>query len=627
MAKAPVFFGKSFEIDPGNPGNNSSVTALNDGRFVAVWAAYDIWAQIYDYDGTPLGSSFQINKFGERVGTPSVVALKDGGFAVGWSDYIPGPNGAGDQDDLFFRMFDAEGRPRTADKQLHPTAAGDDAQLSLASFGDGFLALWSALGDDPGAMTPSRGISGRAFTANGTAETTPLWIAEQREGVQDEPQVATVGNGELAYVYRSEFQEVRLGIFDTGGAPMGAEIVVDDGSDGIENSATVAPLVDGRFIVVWNDLRTGDREDNEIHGRLFGFEGAGPGRRLVPESPVLVLAGAGGGSEFEMQAVGVGGGGFLLAWLQEGEIVDGLKQYDIMARFFGADASPRGSAFAIAEDIPFGSQRNLDIAESKDGAVMVSWYEYRETPSGALESVVKARILESPATADQAGDFVPGTRDPDELSGGAGNDTVLGKAGNDTLEGKGGDDRLDGGKGNDTLLGGGGGDTLVGGAGKDTGRGGQGNDALKGGAGNDKLFGDAGRDNLAGGGGHDALRGGGGNDKLTGNAGRDTLSGDGGRDKLIGGGGNDELNGGRQNDILTGGAGSDAFVFNGRRGGTDRIMDFKQGTDHIVIRSADTIDDLDITRVGADTRIEWQHGVILVLDQKPGQFDADDFLF
>ena len=30
---------------------------------------------------------------------------------------------------------------------------------------------------------------------------------------------------------------------------------------------------------------------------------------------------------------------------------------------------------------------------------------------------------------------------------------------------------------------------------------------------------------------------------------------------------------------------------------------------------ADTVDDLDITRVGADTRIEWQHGVILVLDQ------------
>ena len=96
----------------------------------------------------------------------------------------------------------------------------------------------------------------------------------------------------------------------------------------------------------------------------------------------------------------------------------------------------------------------------------------------------------------------------------------------------------------------------------------------------------------------------------------------------VGGGGvNDELNGGRQNDVLTGGTGSDAFVFNGRRGGTARIMDFEQGTAHIVIRSADTIDNLDITRVGADTRIEWQHGVILVLDQKPGQFDADDFLF
>lgn len=86
----------------------------------------------------------------------------------------------------------------------------------------------------------------------------------------------------------------------------------------------------------------------------------------------------------------------------------------------------------------------------------------------------------------------------------------------------------------------------------------------------------------------DVLYGNGGNDKLFGNNGMDRLFGGDGGDVLDGGNGNDRLDGGKGTDILTGGLGADTFVFdrdymNGAliNTGTDKITDFKLGTDEI----------------------------------------------
>ncbi|MGL4378003.1 MAG: M10 family metallopeptidase C-terminal domain-containing protein, partial [Microcoleaceae cyanobacterium] len=72
------------------------------------------------------------------------------------------------------------------------------------------------------------------------------------------------------------------------------------------------------------------------------------------------------------------------------------------------------------------------------------------------------------------------------------------------------------------------------------------------------------------------------------NSGDDTLLGGQGRDALNGGDGNDWLDGGPSQDTLTGGGGNDTFVLTGRFSASnpdfaDVIMDFEQGTDHILL--------------------------------------------
>lgn len=136
-------------------------------------------------------------------------------------------------------------------------------------------------------------------------------------------------------------------------------------------------------------------------------------------------------------------------------------------------------------------------------------------------------------------------------------------------------DKLDGGKGNDLLFGGRGNDKLKGASGNDKLKGGDGEDRLTGGKGGDDLSGNSGKDRLDGDDGNDKLKGGVGNDRLNGGKGSDDLNGD---------AGDDRLDGGRGNDLLAGGTGKDKFVFS-KHSGKDRIVDFKDDKDTLLLDS------------------------------------------
>lgn len=234
-------------------------------------------------------------------------------------------------------------------------------------------------------------------------------------------------------------------------------------------------------------------------------------------------------------------------------------------------------------------------------------------------------------------DLLDGLAGGDRLAGGGGTDTLKGGSGDDLLQGGSGSDRLDGGSGNDILKGGSsndllkggsGGDRLMGGGGADVLKGNGGSDLLKGGGSDDRLIGGGGDDMLKGGGSGDLLKSGGGADRLAGGGGDDSLQGGGGRDLLKGGSGDDRLAGGGGNDKLAGQGGADVFVFAGGHG-RDTVADFVPGTDLIDLggAAADGFDGLNISRADGGTLIGTGSGRIFLEDLRPGQLDADDFLF
>ncbi len=221
-------------------------------------------------------------------------------------------------------------------------------------------------------------------------------------------------------------------------------------------------------------------------------------------------------------------------------------------------------------------------------------------------------------------DKLYGSSKKDHISGGDGVDALYGNGGKDILIGDKGNDRIYGGKGNDLLI-------WNNGDGSDLMRGGKGYDTVQVNGATElgdrfrvKAKGDKAifqRVNLGkfalnidaveqlevnGGGGDETFtlenlaptdikkvvfNGGEGNDRLSGQDARVKIQADGGEghDVLLGSNQNDRLAGGQGNDSLTGGAGRDQFVFEGdsRFGqanlGSDRITDFQQGYDSIVI--------------------------------------------
>lgn len=153
----------------------------------------------------------------------------------------------------------------------------------------------------------------------------------------------------------------------------------------------------------------------------------------------------------------------------------------------------------------------------------------------------------------------------------------------------------------------------------------------------DTLTGTGGDDTLDGGKGADLLKGLGGSDFLFARGGADKLVGNGGSDHLYGGGGNDVLRGGRGSDWLTGGAGNDKiwggpgadyFLFDaGLDNGLDRIKDFQDGTDRIVIEHLDGFEGITVSDHSRGLRLDFGDTSILLVGINAEQITADDFLF
>ncbi|MDF3607815.1 pre-peptidase C-terminal domain-containing protein [Paracoccus sp. DMF-8] len=218
-------------------------------------------------------------------------------------------------------------------------------------------------------------------------------------------------------------------------------------------------------------------------------------------------------------------------------------------------------------------------------------------------------------TTGGGNDRLTGNAAANRLVSGAGNDTLSGGAGNDTLDGGLGNDVIDGGAGIDTLLFSGAGAVRVNlgaTAAQNTGRG---LDTIRN---MENVTGSTGNDVLTGNAAANRLEGAGGNDRLFGGMGHDTL---------IGGAGNDRLVGGFGNDVLTGGLGADIFVF-GRNEGSDRILDWQDGTDLIHINaSGASYADLSVQQVGQNTQISFDGTVITLVGVSSWSIYTSDFIF
>lgn len=204
-----------------------AVAALKGGGFVVVWVSeqqqqavpvlgtnttgvyptyqtssaplapsVNIYARLYQNDGTAAGDEFRVDTAANPCANPSVAAGSDGGFMVAWSgrDTVVVSN----QWDVFARPFSSAGVGGVT-LQLNTYVRGSQFAPRLAAISQDYLAVWTSYGQD-GAR---EGVYGQFVHNNGTPVGGEIRLSAIPAGQQMQPVVASDGTSQFLAVWSS----------------------------------------------------------------------------------------------------------------------------------------------------------------------------------------------------------------------------------------------------------------------------------------------------------------------------------------------------------------------------------------------------------------------------------------
>lgn len=130
-----------------------AITGLADGGYVVAWQSvagngesFDIHSQRYAANGGAVGGETLVNHSVAGMQTsPTLTSMDDGGYVVGWTTTDGTMNG---DDDAMAQRFDANGHALGGETLLDRAMAGNQSDVSLASAGNGYAAVWSSQSQD-----------------------------------------------------------------------------------------------------------------------------------------------------------------------------------------------------------------------------------------------------------------------------------------------------------------------------------------------------------------------------------------------------------------------------------------------------------------------------------------------
>lgn len=539
--------------------NDPEIAALTGGGFVMTYEFnHQVFARIYNNAGVQQGNFIAIGGISTPLSDPVVAALDDGGFTIAYVDATTGNN------NLTIRAYDSDGTARRVNPYLLDDV-GNNADPAIAALSGGKSVVVytdTGWGDEGG----TNGISLTILNADGTISYGAIHVNTGSSGVGEneiQPAVTVLENGFIVvtWSYTSALNpgDIYGRIFTEAGAPISINGSTDPFSISQDATAdlasTVSAMLDGEFVVMWQDSETDANSDGRISRMQTELT-----RTMTGDEQRNVLI----GDVLADTLIGLAGN----------DTLNGGEGNDILRGGAGADHLLAGDGddilYVDADDLNIHGGAGYDrlFAEANSLALNVnlalSGLEYAQ--GGNWNDVFNATNVTQAVKLWGHGrnDTLTGSAFDDYLNGGAGNDTLNGLAGADILDGNIGADIFHAGAGNDIMYIDAEDTVIDGGADYDRVyvRGYSDGVVVDMTAGNlefangntlDDEFDATGANwsvKLLGQGGNDTLTGGAMNDQLYGSDGVDIIIGNGGADIISGGVGADELYGAAGNDII-----------------------------------------------------------------------------
>lgn len=276
----PLLVSASAVGEPKNP----DVAMTADGDFVVVWQGREsastdgdeIYARRFAWNGTPVGSTLQVNTytFANQEKPAIAVDPATGDFVVAWSSAVLNRN-------VSFRRFAADGTPRDAAERSAP-GGRHFSNVDVTTFPDGgFVLVWdNDSGEEGGLDTSGLGVYAQLYTADGIADGGPLSVNTTTAGDQRGPRVASDASNDFTVVWSSGGQDgegdgVFLRSFYRGGTPISDEVQANETTSKDQSAPAIAIDGQGRRVVSWRDgweNTIGPSDGNNAH-RIFNVEG------------------------------------------------------------------------------------------------------------------------------------------------------------------------------------------------------------------------------------------------------------------------------------------------------------------------------------------------------------------
>ena len=365
------------------------VATDSQGRFLIAWTTsptfdleQDAYLQLFNADGSTAGAEIRANTYtAERQELPSVAFLAGGGFVVVWRSVGQTGPGSG----IFAQRFAPTGTQVGLEFRVNTTTASERFNPSVAAFADGtFVVTWQAYNGDGN----GQGILARRFNADGSGIGNEFVINSYTAGEQSGASVAPLDNGRFVVVWSSGWPTgtgqdgSSFGVFGSqfkaNGTLDGTEFQINQYTPDFQYSLSVAGMSDGRFVATW------------WSGCLPSFtcgtgqDGSGRGvyaRRFNADGL--------GSSEFRVNNFTTGdqdgsavamfaNGSFVVVWQSAAQDGSGLGMY---GQRFLADGAPLGGEFLV-NSFTAGDQKWSAVATFSDGSFVVAWTSAGQDGSG-----------------------------------------------------------------------------------------------------------------------------------------------------------------------------------------------------------------------------------------------------
>ena len=514
--------GNEFRIETVKDGNlhDYTVAGLPSGGFVVAFSQFsspegeepgdDLWMQMYDASGSPIGDATQVNTLTHGgQGAAQIAVLASGGFVITWSDF--GGNWPTQTGGVKAQLFDAGGDKVGGEFLVPPSVVLLQSSPAVTALPDGgFVITWEE--DELGG---EQSILAQRFDADGNRVGNSFEVVGPGDGYIFDPEVTVLADGRLAFTWTwtngyndPALRTARIEgqLLDVDGVKLGEIFIVSTELADDRRSSEVVALQDGGFAVTWEDS-TGDGSGSAILAQIYDADAAKVDAAFLVNSPTE------DDQRVPVTAV-LAWGGIVTAWGDYGGVTPGNASTVALRIFTPGPIEARDDALLTDEATAIAGNLFADNGDGEDSvpADATLWVSAVDgAPAGVGEPIVLPSGALLTLNADGTFSYDPngafdhlagywtggsnvaaedsftyslagggsatvtvtvrglpapehrilGTEGDDGLNGTADENLISGLGGNDLISAGEGDDLIDGGLGADSMTGGGGDDLYV----------------------------------------------------------------------------------------------------------------------------------------------------------------------